>query len=205
MEPIEKLQSWLGTGAINIFGRPFAGKDTQGGKLLDLFGGVMLGGGDILRNSTIPEEINAVMMRGELIPTSDYISIVLPYLAKTEFAGKPLILSSVGRWIGEESGVIEALAKANHTLKAVIYLDISEDDVRKRWHALAKRDDRSKRNDDTLAALEIRLDEYRNKTLPVIDEYDRLGLLVRINGAGTVESVHEKIRDALVQRQSSDI
>jgi len=199
MEPMEKLQTWLGTGAINIFGRPFAGKDTQGEKLLDLFGGSMLGGGDILRNSIIPENVNEIMLRGELIPTKDYISIVLPYLAKDEFAGKPLILSSVGRWIGEEAGVIEALAKANHTLKAVIYLDIPEDEVRKRWNALANHDDRNNRTDDTLEALEIRLDEYRNKTLPVIDEYERRGLLIRVDGTGSPDSVHQEILNALIQ------
>jgi len=29
-EKIEKIKEWLGAGAVNIFGRPFAGKDAQG-------------------------------------------------------------------------------------------------------------------------------------------------------------------------------
>jgi len=200
MESAKKIQAWLGTGAINIFGRPFAGKDTQGKKLLDLFGGKLLGGGDILRNSIIPADVNEIMLRGELVPIKDYISIVLPYLAKAEFAGDPLILSSVGRWKGEETGAIEALRQANHELKAVIYLDIPEDEVRARWHALEHHDDRDNRADDTLEALEVRLTEYRNKTLPVIDEYERLGLLVRVDGTGSPESIHQNILNALLQR-----
>lgn len=95
-----QLKAWLGSGSINIFGRPFAGKDTQGKKLAALFDATLLGGGDILRGSTMPERIKALMRTGELIPTDDYISIVLPYLSQPALAGKPLILSSVGRWHG---------------------------------------------------------------------------------------------------------
>lgn len=199
MESIKTLQEWLGTGAINIFGRQFAGKDTQGEKLLDVLGGSMLGGGDILRNSIIPDNVNETMLRGELVPIEDYISIVLPYLAKDEFSGKPLILSSVGRWKGEEAGVIEALHQANHELKVAIYLHIPEEEARNRWRALQHKNNRGNRADDTLEALNTRLDEYRKKTLPVIDEYEKLGLLMRIDGTGSQESVHQDILEGLLK------
>ena len=200
MENIDTIKEWLGTGSINIFGRPFAGKDTQGKKLADLFDAHIMGGGEILRNSTISPRISEVLARGELIPSEDYVEIVLPYLSKPEFMGKPLILSSVGRWIGEESGVMQALQQANHDLKCVVYLDISEDEVRSRWHALKNHDDRHHRNDDTLEALEVRLTEYREKTLPVIEKYRELGLLVEMDGAGEVEDIHRNILVALANR-----
>ncbi|HRQ86976.1 MAG TPA: nucleoside monophosphate kinase [Candidatus Saccharibacteria bacterium] len=190
------IQQWLGTGSINIFGRPFAGKDTQGKRLAELFDGILLGGGDILRNSTIPEHISAQLHKGELIPSEDYVSIVLPYLSKPEFADKPLILSSVGRWIGEEQGVIVAAEQSNHPLKAVIYLELSEDEVRRRWNALEHHDDRGGRHDDTAEILEKRLREFREKTLPV---YKNLGLLITINGNQSREDVGQ---DILVQLQS---
>ncbi len=206
MEPpaLERIRAWLGTGSINIFGRPFAGKDTQGRALVEILGGHLLGGGDILRGSTIPEHVEAALHRGELIPSEDYVDIVLPYLSKQEFQGDPLILSSVGRWIGEESGVIDALKAANHELKAVIYLELDEDTVRSRWEALEQHDNRGGRYDDTAEILEKRLVEYREKTLPVIDAYETLGLLIRLDGNGTPASVTEAILAALASRAGDD-
>ena len=194
------IKDWLGNGSINIFGRPFAGKDTQGGKLAAALEGSLLGGGDILRNSTIPPHVDEVLRRGELIPSEDYVNIVLPYLSKTEFAGRPLILSSVGRWLGEEQGVLAATAAADHPLKAVVYLDLSEDTVLQRWSNLQNHDDRGGRYDDTEAVLTKRLDEYRSKTIPVIERYEDMGLLIRIDGEGDPESVYGLILEALESR-----
>lgn len=200
---LELIRSWLGSGSINIFGRPFAGKDTQGQALIGLLGGHLLGGGDILRGSEIPPHVDAALRRGELIPSQDYVDIVLPYLSKSEFQGEPLILSSVGRWIGEEEGVMNALKAANHELKAVIYLELSEDMVRERWRALGEHDNRGGRYDDTAEILEKRLVEYREKTLPVIDAYERLGLLIRLDGSGTPEEVTQSILTALLGKVPS--
>lgn len=190
---VKQIKYWLNSGSINIFGRPFAGKDTQAAKLAELFNATVLGGGDILRNSTIPEHVDAALRRGELIPSQDYVDIVLPYLSKNEFSNKPLILSSVGRWIGEEEGVIDALESAKHELKIVIYLEISEDTVRERWKRLEMHDDRGGRYDDTASILEKRLAEYRNKTLPVLDAYKAKDLLCVIDGEQTPEAVFNEI------------
>ncbi len=192
MDNVEHIREWLGTGSINLFGRPFAGKDTQGERLTTLFNGKLLGGGDILRHSTIPPHVLEAMNLGELIPSEDYVAIVLPYLERDEWHNRPLILSAVGRWHGEERGVIEATAEAGHTLKAVIYIDIDELEVHKRWQALKKQDNRD-RPDDALEVLENRLKIFRDKTLPVLETYQTLGLLVSIDGMGSSEEVQQRI------------
>lgn len=199
---IDRIKRWLGNGSINIFGRPFAGKDTQGQKLATALGGSLLGGGDILRNSVIPPHVDEVLRKGELIPSEDYVNIVLPYLSKEEFADRPLILSSVGRWLGEEQGVIAATTAANHPLKAVIYLELDEQIVLERWKSLANHDDRGGRYDDTESVLATRLDEYRQKTIPVIEEYERLGLLIRVDGTLTPDEVYDSILHALENKIS---
>jgi len=196
----DRIKAWLGSGTINIFGRPFAGKDTQGAKLAATFEGSLLGGGDILRNSTIPDYVDAILRRGELIPSDDYVDIVLPYLSKPEFADRPLILSSVGRWIGEEKGVLAATEAANHPLKAVVYLELSEATVIDRWKSLQSHDDRGGRYDDTEEVLTKRLEEYRNKTIPVIEEYEMMGLLIRIDGESDPVTVYDSILGALDER-----
>lgn len=196
-DKVTVIRNWLGTGSINIFGRPFAGKDTHGRELVALFDGVLLGGGDILRNSTIPRSVMSLMQAGQLIPTTDFIRIVLPYLSKNEFADKPLILSSVGRWRGEEPGVLEATQAAKHPVKAVIYLDIDEPSVLKRWEQEDHQHVRGQRHDDTKEILETRLKEYNEKTLPVIEFYQKKGLLISIDSTLDRETVLAAIIDAL--------
>lgn len=200
---IQRLKKWLGAGSINIFGRPFAGKDTQGKILAEIFGGVLMGGGDILRGSTIPDRVKDIMHAGHLIPTDDYINIVLPYLQQNEFNEKPLILSSVGRWQGEEDSVISATKKSGHELKAVIHLSLDEDSVKLRWQSKKNTDDRGARHDDSLEVLATRLDEYREKTLPVIEHYRRIGLLIEIDGTQPAEAVTDEILRALASRMPS--
>ena len=197
-DKIQLIKSWLGTGSINIFGRPFAGKDTQGKKLAQLFDGVLLGGGDILRGSTIPDHVKEHMHAGRLIPSDEYVRIVLPYLSQETFANKPLILSSVGRWANEETGVMKAAKASQHPLKVVFYLNLSEEEVRKRWQALDHHNDRGGRHDDNNEVLETRLNEFATKTIPVIEAYRALGLLIEIDGALSQDEVTEQLVKSLL-------
>ncbi|MBX4190848.1 nucleoside monophosphate kinase [Candidatus Saccharibacteria bacterium] len=193
------VKDWLGTGSINIFGAPFAGKDTQGHRLAAELDAPLLGGGDILRGSTMPDHIKKLMRTGKLIPTNDYHEIVLPYFKQKKFEGKPLVLSSVGRWHGEEAGVLEATSESGHPLKAVIYLKISEETVWQRWEQADSRRSRGKRADDTYEALQVRLAEFRDKTLPAIDFYGSQNLLVEIDSEQDTDIVTEEILDSLIR------
>jgi adenylate kinase len=198
---INEVKDWLGTGSINLFGRPFAGKDTQGRVLADLFDGVLLGGGDILRNSIIPKRSKDALHRGELIPIEDYISIVLPYLSRDEFKDKPLILSSVGRWHGEEPGVLGATETSGHTMKAVIYLDQPEAASWERWRKDQEeksKGDRGNRSDDLEEILHTRFEEFAHKTTPVLDFYrEQPDLFIPINADQHAVAVTADILRAL--------
>jgi adenylate kinase len=198
IDEIDAIASWLGTGSINIFGMPFAGKDTQGRILADMFDGPLLGGGDILRNSVVPKRTKEALKKGLLVPTEDYVNIVLPYLGQVNFKERPLILSSVGRWHGEEESVMKATAKSGHPVKAIFYLKITEEEVQKRW-AKSQEDrskgDRGSRGDDHAAVLEVRLKEFKEKTLPVIDYYRAADQFYEINaGKHAVEVTAEILR-----------
>ena len=85
---LSAIKSWLGSGSINIFGLPYAGKDTHGGTLSQLFEAPLLGGGDILRNSIIPPELQKDLDAGMLFPTPHYLRIVTPYLSKPELENR---------------------------------------------------------------------------------------------------------------------
>ena len=196
---IEIITQWLGTGAINIFGLPFAGKDTHGHRLAELFGASIMGGGDILRNSVIPPHVKEIIDSGRLAPTDDYVRIVLPYLSREEFADRPLVLSSVGRWHGEEPGVIEAAAAANHPLKAVLFLSVSEEVAHERFVASREDETRGKRADDAEHILATRFTEFRDKTLPVIESYREKGMLIEVDGNPPKDEVHQTILRGLLR------
>ncbi len=193
---LDKLRAWLGTGSINIFGLPFCGKDTQGKRLAEMFGAPLIGGGDIIRNST-RDDVKQEISGGKLAPTDDYLAMVMPYFSKPEFAGKPLVLSSVGRWKGEEQTIVKAAEDSGHPLRAAVLLNMPEGEVVKRWQAAQDLKDRGQRADDDRSALDTRLDEFRNKTQPVIDYYRDQGLLIEVDGTRSRDEVTKEIVDKL--------
>jgi adenylate kinase len=198
-EELSAIRTWLGQGSINIFGMPFAGKDTQGGALADLLDAELLGGGTILRNGIIPPHVQKIMDNGGLIPTEDYLHIVMPFLSHERLEGKPLLLSSVGRWHGEEHGVMQATKAAGHPIQAVILLTVSEDVARER-HDNLSREDRGNRADDAPGVFEKRLHEFHEKTLPVIEFYRDHGLLIEIDGDQKPVAVTNDIIEQLAKR-----
>lgn len=200
---IADISKWLGSGSINIFGLPFAGKDTQGHLLAEEFGGTLLGGGEILRNSVIPPHVKEAIDAGRLAPTDEYIQIVLPYLSREEFAGKPLILSSVGRWHGEEDGVLQATEQSGHAMKAVVFLNITKELIYERWEMAQTTGDRGDRADDSREKLAVRLAEFQEKTVPVIDYYREKGLLIEVDASQHVIDVTRDIIDALGRRAAN--
>ena len=122
-EKIETIKEWLGTGSINIFGLPMSGKDTQGIKLAEALGAKFLSSGLIIRAMEI-ETKNNFSKTGALIPTNLFYEWVLPYFERPDLFKYPLVLSSIGRWHGEEDQVMSVAAGSGHEIKAVIILNI---------------------------------------------------------------------------------
>ncbi len=204
-EKTPELKTWLGSGSINFFGLPFAGKDSQARRIADRLQGTVLSSGDIFRNSVIPPKTKAIIDSGVLAPTQDFIDIVLPYLKKSEFAGRPLMLSSVGRWHGEEEGVIGALEESKHPLKAVVYLALDEAIAIERLDLEENAIERGIREDDGKEKLLTRIEEFHNKTLPVIDYYREAGLLIEIDASLPKDDVERTILEQLISRASTSL
>jgi adenylate kinase len=196
---IQKITTWLQAGSINLFGLPFAGKDTQGRTLANLLGGALLGGGDILRSHHDPEKIKDVMSAGGLIPSDFYFSLVLPFLSQPKFKDKPLILDAVGRSQGEEPTILKATASSGHPLKAVVLLKLTEEEVWLRFDQAMLGNDRGQRTDDHREVLKNRLQKFRLKTLPVIEFYRKQGLLIEVDGSKSRAEVTNEILDKLAE------
>ena len=196
-EQLASIKKWLGTGCINIFGLPMSGKDTVGVQLAEKLGGRFLSSGIIIRAM---EQASKQDMTGggQLIPSNVFYEWVLPYFEKPELLHFPLILSSIGRWQGEEDQVMSVAGASGHPMKAVIMLQLSEPDAIARWEAAKLLNDRGLRADDAdPATFQTRINEYREKTLPVLRHYQELGLLVPVKADVPRDQVFANVVEAL--------
>ncbi|MBQ8992006.1 hypothetical protein IJ090_01045, partial [Candidatus Saccharibacteria bacterium] len=137
---------------------------------------------------------------GELIPTDLFYEWILPYFDRDDLKNEALVLSSVGRWAGEENEVMETAKNSGHEIKAAVVLDVSEGDVIKRWEIVNKLGDevRTLRDDDkSEETFKVRIKEFNEKTVPVLNHYDDLGLLVHVRGDQSREEVYQATVDAL--------
>lgn len=202
-DKISAIKTWLDTGSINIFGLPMSGKDTQGLRLAEALGAKFLSSGLIIR-AMEKETRQNFTSDGNLAPTNLFFEWVLPYFERSDLRDFPLILSSIGRWSGEENQVMSVAAGAGHEIKAAILLNISEADVENRFNAASALDDRGEREDDkSLEIFRNRLQEFRTKTLPVLQHYKALGLLVEVNGDQLRDDVFAEIINKLYARATS--
>lgn len=198
-EKLEKIKSWLGTGSLNIFGLPMSGKDTVGMRLAEDLQAKFLSSGIIIR-AYEAEQNEDMTGSGKLIPTNTFYDIILPYFSREELRNDSLVLSSVGRWSGEEDKIMEAAKAGGHEIKAVVLLDLTEEEVKNRFEAAKDLNDRGERADDAnIEVFETRLAEFREKTMPVLNHYDKLKMLVKVPAIGSRDEVYVNVIDRLVE------
>lgn len=199
IDKLAKIKSWLGTGSLNVFGLPMSGKDTVGERLAKDLGAKFLSSGIIIRAFEAEQNQN-MTGSGQLIPTNTFYDIILPYFSREEMKDDSLILSSVGRWSGEEDKIMEAAKNGGHEIKAVVLLDLTEADVKSRFEAAKRLNDRGERADDAnLEIFETRIREFNEKTVPVLNHYDELKLLIRVPADGSRVEVYLSVIDKLVE------
>ncbi len=198
-EKLEKIKSWLETGSLNIFGLPMSGKDTVGMRLAEDLQAKFLSSGIIIR-AYEAEQNDDMTGSGKLIPTNTFYDIILPYFSREELSNDSLVLSSVGRWSGEEDKIMEAAKAGGHEIKAVVMLDLTEEEVKNRFEAAKELNDRGERADDAnIEVFETRLAEFREKTMPVLNHYDELKMLVKVPASGGRDEVYANVIDRLIE------
>lgn len=198
-EELVKIKNWLGTGSLNIFGLPMSGKDTVGMRLAEDLQAKFLSSGIIIR-AYEAEQNKDMTGSGKLIPTNTFYDIILPYFSREELRNDSLVLSSVGRWSGEEDKIMEAAKAGGHEIKAVVMLDLTEEEVKNRFEAAKELNDRGERADDAnIEVFKTRLAEFREKTMPVLNRYDELKMLVKVPAIGSRDEVYANVIDRLVE------
>ena len=181
-----------------ILGPPGAGKGTQAAKIAAEFGIPAISTGDIFR-ANIKNETPLGLQVKEVLASGGYVTdeitnaIVRDRLFEPD-AEQGFLLDGYPRTAAQVDALDAILAEHDHRLEAVLELTVDEDAVVQR---LLKRAEEQGRDDDTEDVIRERQAIYRRETAPLTEVYSGRGLLVQVDGMGTVDEVFERITAAL--------
>jgi adenylate kinase len=180
-----------------MLGPPGSGKGTQAEILAEQLGVPAISTGEMLRRavaggSALGQRVESIMASGALVDDETMADVVRERLAR-EDAGEGYLLDGYPRTLAQADTLARILGERETALDAVVLIDVPEDELVRR--ALERR-----RQDDTEDVIRRRLAVYHEKTEPLIGYYERLGLLLRIDGDRTIAEVSVGIREALEVR-----
>jgi len=179
---------------IIFFGPVGAGKSTQGQMLAKRHDWLWLSTGQMFRDSNDPEVI-ATLDRGELITDDITNQVVAAKLNEISRCGEKggLILDGYPRNLMQAEFLVKHETKRcdNNNINLAINIAVTREETLKRLMLRA-------RTDDTVEAIEKRLDIYHSLTDPVLKYLADQGVTVaQIDGDGTVGEIHERIEAQL--------
>ncbi|MGO1847731.1 MULTISPECIES: adenylate kinase [unclassified Microbacterium] len=184
-----------------IVGPQGSGKGTQGAVIADEYGVPVVSTGDIFReniknDTELGQKVKSITAAGDLVPDELTGEIVRDRLREDD-AADGFLLDGYPRNTTQVGHLDEFLSERGEQLDAVILLDVPRDESLKR---LTLRAEQEGRDDDTADVIANRLDIYESETAPIIDVYERRGIVDRIDGVGSLDEITERIRTALAAR-----
>jgi len=172
---------------IIIMGPTGAGKSTQAEHLLKRHPGwVHLSSGYLLRRD--PAMAKA-LADGSLAP-DDVVDRIVNEAFKANRDAPMIILDGFPRTVEQIPWLEAAMKRYDLNLRAVVKLTVSKEQAATR---LAWRH----RADDNVPSIDAKWDWYHKQTLPVINHFEKLGLVLHCDGADSVEEVGRTIDEAL--------
>jgi adenylate kinase len=181
-----------------IMGPPGAGKGTQAVRIAERFGIPAISTGDIFRSNIkdgtdLGKQVQKILDSGGYVPDEVTNAIVRDRLAWVD-AAPGFLLDGYPRTPGQVDFLDQVLAEHGHALDGVIELTVDEEAVVAR---LLKRAEIEGRADDNEETIRNRQSIYRKETAPIIAIYEDHGILIKIDGMGTVDEVTERVIKAV--------
>jgi adenylate kinase len=211
---------------IILLGSPGAGKGTVSKLLTALDGSVHISTGDILRNAVkagtpLGKKAKEYMDRGDLVPDSLIMDMMEERLQEPDCA-KGFILDGFPRTIPQAEALEKLLQKLNITIDVAANMEIGKQVVLDRLTTRRTCSNSAcqaiynvktmptrvegicdkcgspviQRSDETEEAILNRLDTYNKQTAPLIDYYQKKGMLKTIEATSS-ETVVNEIKNSL--------
>jgi adenylate kinase len=204
-----------------LLGPPGAGKGTQARALGALWGVPQVASGDLLRgvvreDSELGREAASYMDRGQLVPDDLVLKLVAARLRKDD-ARPGFILDGFPRNVTQAEALAKGLEHFNLKLDKVVAVIVPDEEIVKRisgrrtcrncaamYHVLFEPPAKAgvcdkcggeldQREDDAEETVRERLKVFAEATRPLLDHYDRLGLLGQVDGVGRTDEVEKRI------------
>jgi adenylate kinase len=181
-----------------ILGPPGAGKGTQAARLAAHYGVPAISTGDIFRSNIADQTplgitVKAIVDAGDYVPDSLTNDLVRDRLDQPD-AVEGFLLDGYPRTKAQVAELDDMLAAREHGLDHVIELAVDSEVVVSR---LLERAATQGRSDDTEDVIRNRQKIYADETAPLVEIYGARGLLVRVDGLGSVDDVADRIVLAL--------
>jgi adenylate kinase len=181
-----------------LLGAPGVGKGTQAIRLVEKLGIPQISTGDMLRaavasGTPIGHEAKGYMDRGELVPDGVVIGVAEERLRQSD-TERGFILDGFPRTTAQAEALDALLAKLGRRLERCLVLSVNENALIER---IRKRSEIEGRSDDNEESVRTRMRVYRQQTAPLIEYYRAQGIVVELDGLGTVEEVARRIEGAL--------
>ncbi|GIO58308.1 adenylate kinase [Paenibacillus cellulositrophicus] len=210
---------------ILFMGPPGAGKGTQAEVIVNEFGIPHISTGDAFRlaikqGTPIGKKAKEYMDQGLLVPDDVTIGIVEERLQQSD-CEKGFLLDGFPRTLSQAEALDEILSRLNTKLDHVINLKVDRDKLMARltgrrickncgatYHVIFNPPKQEgvcdkcggelyQRSDDNEESVGTRLDEYINKTAPLLTFYENKGLLRQIDGDQEIGTVSDEIVSVL--------
>jgi adenylate kinase len=181
---------------IIFLGPPGAGKGTQASRLAEWLGVPQISTGDMLldhiaRCTAIGKHAGPLINQGKLVPDELLVAMIRERIAEPDCA-HGFILDGFPRTIGQAES-LESLVTGGAATFDIFDMEVPRDELLKR---LGSR----QRIDDAGSTVLLRLKEYDDRTLPLIDFYKANARFHRIDGFRDVEEVQKDLRSRLEKR-----
>ena len=179
---------------VLLIGPPGAGKGTQASRIADHFDLARIATGDLLREQVVDgtelgKVAKAYMDRGDLVPDDLVIEMTRDRMVEANEEGG-YVLDGYPRTLAQAEAAYRWALARGIPFDLTLYFEIEEQELLARLAGRAREEHRS---DDAEETVRHRLEVFANQTRPLVDYYQRRGILVPINAVGPIDAISEEI------------